>query len=128
MRPVFKFMIAATLISFVCVVSASFAKDAVFTPPSKEMKSKSGAKMDGGTSTEMQKSEKAPASVRQGKPQTKCPVMGGPVNKKVFTDYKGKRIYFCCDSCISAFLNNPDKYLKDMADEGVILEDSPASR
>jgi len=121
-------MIAASAISFVAFVSASFAKDAVSDPQTKEMKAQAAGKMDGGTYFETQKSEKAPASVKQHKPQTKCPVMGGLVNRKVFTDYNGKRIYFCCNSCISAFLNNPDKYMKVMEDEGVILEDSPAAR
>jgi len=128
MRPVFKFMIAASAISFVALVSASFAKDAVSDPRAKDGKEMSAGKMDAGSSPEMKKTEKAPASVDKGKPQTKCPVMGGLVNKKVFTDYNGKRIYFCCNGCISAFLKNPDKYMKDMADEGVMLEDSPVAK
>ena len=30
------------------------------------------------------------------KPQTTCPVLGGNVDKNVYADYQGKRIYFCC--------------------------------
>ena len=33
------------------------------------------------------------------KVQTVCPVMGGVINKDLYVDYKGKRIYFCCPDC-----------------------------
>ncbi len=46
--------------------------------------------------------------------QTTCPVMGNPVDKKFFTYYKGRGIYFCCESCIEKFNAEPDKYLKAM--------------
>ena len=56
-----------------------------------------------------------------GKAQTTCPVMGGAVNQDVFTDYQGKRVYFCCPACIDDFKKNPEKYLKKLAAEGVQL-------
>ena len=31
--------------------------------------------------------------------QTTCPVMGGAINKDVYADYEGKRVYFCCPGC-----------------------------
>ena len=34
------------------------------------------------------------------KPQTFCPVMGGPIDTTIYVDYKGMRIYFCCKGCI----------------------------
>ena len=58
------------------------------------------------------------------KPQTLCPVMGNPINHEVYTDYEGKRIYFCCAGCDSTFLENPDKYLKQMQTEDVEPEKS----
>ena len=57
--------------------------------------------------------------------QTSCPVMGRPINKKIYEDYKGKRVYFCCGDCPKAFKAKPDKFMKKMADAGVILEDTP---
>ena len=51
--------------------------------------------------------------------QTKCPVMGNPINKDVFTDYKGHRIFFCCSGCIEDFKKNPEAYLEKMKAEGV---------
>ena len=44
------------------------------------------------------------------KPQTVCPVLGGKINKDVYTDYQGQRIYFCCPACIKSF----EKYLKKL--------------
>jgi YHS domain-containing protein len=44
--------------------------------------------------------------------QKTCPVMGGPIDKSVYIDYQGKRIYFCCDSCKAKFLKSPETYLK----------------
>jgi YHS domain-containing protein len=57
--------------------------------------------------------------------QTKCPVLGGDVNKQVYVDYKGKRIYFCCEGCDQEFKKDPEKYLKKMQEEGVTLEPTP---
>ena len=44
--------------------------------------------------------------------QKTCPVMGNPIDKNIYVDYKGRRIYFCCKACISTFNKNPEKYLK----------------
>jgi len=41
-----------------------------------------------------------------------CPVMPDmKVDSDIFTDYQGKRVYFCCLSCRAAFGRNPEKYL-----------------
>jgi YHS domain-containing protein len=61
------------------------------------------------------------------KPQTTCPVLAGNVNKQVYADYKGKRIYFCCQGCDAEFKKNPDKYMKKLKEQGVTLEPSPAA-
>ncbi|MEJ5365401.1 MAG: YHS domain-containing protein [Desulfosoma sp.] len=60
-----------------------------------------------------------------GRPQEKCPVMGGPINKNIYTDYKGKRIYFCCPACPGEFKKDPEKYMKKLEAEGVELEKAP---
>jgi YHS domain-containing protein len=61
----------------------------------------------------------------KGKPQTECPVLGGKIDKSVYTDYQGKRIYFCCSACIDDFKKDPEKYLKKLEEQGVTLEKSP---
>jgi Cu(I)/Ag(I) efflux system membrane fusion protein len=43
--------------------------------------------------------------------QTLCPIMGGRIDKAVFMEYKGKKVYFCCPSCIEEFKKDPEKYV-----------------
>lgn len=43
--------------------------------------------------------------------QVTCPVMGGKINKALHSEYKGEKVYFCCDMCIKTFNENPEKYL-----------------
>jgi len=43
--------------------------------------------------------------------QTDCPVMGGAINKTIFTEYKGKKVYFCCSPCKEKFEQEPEKYI-----------------
>ena len=57
--------------------------------------------------------------------QTTCPVMEGTVNKNIYADYKGKRVYFCCPPCLKAFKKDPDMYLKKLEEQGVVLEKAP---
>lgn len=64
----------------------------------------------------------------KGTPQTICPVMGGKINKDIYADYQGERIYFCCESCKQEFEKNPDKYIKKLNDEGVTPEKTPAKQ
>jgi len=59
-------------------------------------------------------------------PQTECPVMGGAINKELYVDYKGERVYFCCAGCPETFKKNPEKYMKKLKAEGVELEKVPA--
>ena len=59
-------------------------------------------------------------------PQTKCPILDGDIDKKLYTDYKGKRIYFCCSACVEKFKSNPEKYLKEMKAAGITPEKTPS--
>jgi len=43
--------------------------------------------------------------------QTICPVMGNKINKDVFVEYQGKKVYFCCPECKGTFLKDPEKYM-----------------
>jgi YHS domain-containing protein len=62
------------------------------------------------------------ARAEGAKPQTKCPVNGDPIDKKVHIDYQGQRIYFCCPKCIPEFRKDPEKYFAKIAADGVQLE------
>lgn len=43
--------------------------------------------------------------------QTTCPVMGREIDKEVFTDYRGVRVYFCCPPCVETFEADPQQYV-----------------
>ena len=46
--------------------------------------------------------------------QTACPVSGEALDKSVFTDYEGRRVYFCCEKCVGTFLKDPAKYFEKL--------------
>jgi len=72
---------------------------------------------------------KAPPEAKpapQATAQTKCPVLAGDINREIYVDYKGKRIYFCCAGCDEEFKKDPEKYLKKLKEQGVTLEPAPA--
>ena len=50
--------------------------------------------------------------------QTICPVMGAPINEKLYADYKGERVYFCCMACPPQFEKNAEKYINKMKEMG----------
>jgi YHS domain-containing protein len=43
--------------------------------------------------------------------QVLCPIMDEPINKDLYTEYKGKQVYFCCPGCKENFEKEPEKYL-----------------
>lgn len=61
------------------------------------------------------------------RPQTHCPVQGNEIDRTVFTDYRGYRIYFCCPGCDEEFLKIPEVYLNRMRSEGIEPERAPAA-
>ncbi|MBD3317275.1 MAG: hypothetical protein GF344_15925 [Chitinivibrionales bacterium] len=49
--------------------------------------------------------------------QTTCPVMGGEVNKELYVEKDGKRIYVCCEPCkekVAADFAKYEEKLKEM--------------
>jgi YHS domain-containing protein len=65
------------------------------------------------------------ATAPVGTAQTICPIMGGKINKAIFADYQGKRVYFCCGGCPAVFKKDPAKYVKAMEDKGIVLDKTP---
>ena len=48
-----------------------------------------------------------------------CPVKGGEVDTEVSTiEYNGKNYGFCCSGCDSKFKKNPEKYSKNLNEDG----------
>jgi YHS domain-containing protein len=76
--------------------------------------------MNGGQATH------TPDTIKMGKtalvPQTTCPVLGGEIDKNLFVDYKGKRIYVCCAGCINDVKKDPEKYIKKLESMGQSVE------
>ena len=47
--------------------------------------------------------------------QTMCPIMdGNKIDKNVFVEYQGKKVYFCCLQCKGEFEKNPEKYISNL--------------
>ena len=53
-------------------------------------------------------------SIGEATEQTICPVMGAPIDKKYYTEYNGKKVYFCCPDCKAKFAKEPEKYLSKL--------------
>lgn len=62
------------------------------------------------------------------KVQKNCPILGNPISKNTYIDYKGKRIYFCCPGCEKDFKKDAEKYIHKLRAEGIKLEDSPSPK
>lgn len=61
------------------------------------------------------------------KAQATCPVLGGAIDKAVFADADGYRVYFCCAGCVDTFKKDPAKYIKILKDKGEAPEKLAAS-
>ena len=47
--------------------------------------------------------------------QKTCPVMvGNEIDPNIYSIYKGKKVYFCCEICKRTFENNPEEYLSNL--------------
>ena len=71
-----------------------------------------------------------PAATEPAKPgaQTTCPVLGGRINKRLYVDYEGKRIYVCCAGCIAKIRSDPAKYVQQLEAKGVVLDRVPVTQ
>ena len=58
--------------------------------------------------------------------QTTDALSGNPINRNIYEDYEGKRIYFCCRNSKKKFLADPSIYLDKFKELGVTLQDAPA--
>jgi YHS domain-containing protein len=57
----------------------------------------------------------AEAAVADATEQTTCPVMeGNPIDKSIFVEYQGKKVYFCCPACQDVFNKDPEKYISKL--------------
>jgi hypothetical protein len=57
--------------------------------------------------------------------QSICPVMGRPIDRKLFVDHGGKRLYVCCPACVKIAGQDPAKYMAKAGAGGVVLAPPP---
>ena len=84
-----KQFIVLILVGFLCVLVVSLA----------------------GCKKETEPAEPTVTEVIDGAEQKLCPVMDAPINKELYTEYKGKNVYFCCPGCEEKFEKEPEKYM-----------------
>ena len=59
------------------------------------------------------------------KAQTTCPIMGGKINKELYVDADGSRIYVCCGGCIAKIKEDPAKAIAKIKANGETPEALP---
>ena len=59
------------------------------------------------------------------KPQATCPVRGAKIDKKVFADVEGYRVYLCCPACVEKVKADPKKYIAKIRANGETPEQLP---
>ena len=62
-----------------------------------------------GTVSALAADKPAKAEQKPLQPQTKCPIMGGAINRTLYADVQGQRIYVCCKGCIAIIEKDPAK-------------------
>lgn len=53
----------------------------------------------------------------------KCPVSGEPIDKKVFVEAAGMKVYFCCTKCEGKYKADPAKYSDKVHDQMICMSD-----
>jgi YHS domain-containing protein len=61
------------------------------------------------------------AAGKATKLQTACPVSGEKIDKAVYADHEGSRVYFCCDNCRTAFKKEPATYVRKLQEQGITV-------
>ena len=80
-------------------------------PPAPAAPTAPAARTTPAASTAAKVAEDAASQVVQAVEQTTCPVMGGAIDKAFFTEYKGKKVYFCCAGCKEKFEAAPEQFV-----------------
>jgi len=68
----------------------------------------------------------AEGAAAAARPQTTCPIMGGAVNKALYVDAEGFRIYVCCQGCLAKVQADPKASLAAVRAAGQTPEPAPA--
>lgn len=60
--------------------------------------------------------------------QTECPITGKNVNKELYVDADGKRVYACCEGCIIKVGANPGDYIEQLEKQQIVLDKTPVTQ
>jgi YHS domain-containing protein len=58
--------------------------------------------------------------------QTVDIMSGNPVKSNIYSDYKGKRVYFCCEESKRRFELDSEAWMKRAEELGMVLQDAPS--
>lgn len=75
------------------------------------------------TETEEVRTQAPPTSY-----QTRDAFSGKLVKRYIYSDYNGKRVFFCCANSKADFLKDPEKYMQRFSELGVTLQDAPTAK
>ena len=85
----------------------------------KEKLMKRGFKVSGTESNENPATENKTAETKLAIWNQVCPVSGEEVDSEAPTEvYNGKTIGFCCPNCVKKFKKDPEKYIKNLSEDG----------
>ena len=77
--------------------------------------------------TKEAKSKAKTTEEAKSKAQAKCPTTGSKINKSLYVDHDGKRIYVCCKGCLAPIKKDPAKFIKKLEAEGITLDKTPVA-
>jgi YHS domain-containing protein len=100
----------ALVLFIVAVMGLAFASSAVMAQNKPAEKKESGCAMKADQDSckaGEKKCDKAEACCKEA---MVCPVSGKPGNKEIFSEYKGQKVFFCCQKAKEAFDKDPAKY------------------
>jgi YHS domain-containing protein len=102
-RNIVMMLIVACLAILVVLIGCKKKEQPAAMPTMEEMKKTAD--------TAAQEAKKMATEAAASIEQTTCPVSGDKIDKNVFVEYKGKKVYFCCASCKAIFEKDPEKYI-----------------
>ncbi len=54
--------------------------------------------------------------------QTHCPIMDFPINRDLYHDHDGQRIYICCPGCMDEVKERADEIIAEQREKGIVFE------
>jgi YHS domain-containing protein len=114
-----KKIILSTALVIIIVGPAGCKKKEQPTPmsaqaPTMEKMQKHAEEMKKTATATAEEANKTAETMAASMEQTVCPLTGNKIDKNVFVEYKGKKVYFCCTDCKAKFEADPEKYISKL--------------